>query len=576
MDLRTPWSEGIDFQNVLTEYPRMQLQRDSFQCLNGIWDYQITAKETLPDEKHWKKINVPFALGTPLSGTDEILEPGQWLWYRCQFAYKPNKKETWLNFEGVDQNCTVWINGIEVGSHEGGYSPFSINISGEIKYQNALQMCVQDHSDTGLNAYGKQRLKHGGMWYTPTAGIYGTVWLEDLNKHAVQDIKYTPDFENKTMRIDLAGDFTQAYITVAAEGKVIHKGLTGDSHYVVPLKDMHAWSPEDPFLYDVYIQTEDDMVKSYFGMRSFTSKRDARGISRFCLNDQPLFLNGLLDQGYLPESGMTYPSEEAMKEEILSVKNLGYNMVRKHAKTESRRWYYLCDTLGLLVMQDIPSGGNYYYTKMTVLPNFGIVKRDDTREDLGRSTAQSQDMYYHELDGILDNLYNAVCVFAWVPFNEGWGQFNAKEVTDYIRRYDETRLIDSTSGWFDQGCGDFHSLHYYFVPFHVPKKKDDRILILSECGGYSYLEWGHSAPKELYGYKTFRDKVKLNDAILSFYRKRILANIEKGLSGCIYTQLSDIEDECNGMYTADRRILKVDAGELRHMNQRCARRLKNE
>ncbi len=575
MTLFSKWGKSIDFKNPLPEYPRMQMQRDSFYNLNGIWEYQIVSEDAMPDPDDWKKIVVPFALGTALSGTEEVLKPKQALWYRRQFAYKPSVLETWLNFEAVDTMCIVYLNGVQVGSHAGGYTPFSINVSSQIKYQNALMVCCKDASNYGKYAWGKQKIEHGGMWYKPTAGIWGTVWLENTSVHAVQDLKITPDYDGHSVHVDLAGDFDQALITVSVKGHVIHSGVTNNKHYDAPVEDMHPWSPDDPFLYDLYVQTEDDVVRSYFGMRKFSAGRDARGIMRFELNDRPLFLSGLLDQGYSVDGSYTYVDDEAIVYELTKIKEMGFNCLRKHAKIDSRRWYYHCDRLGILVMQDMPSGGmpSYDFLTTALLPNMGFRHMKDTKPNRFTRPYAEKKYYYDELEEMLSELYNSTCIFAWVPFNEGWGQFESGKVTDKIRNYDQTRLIDSASGWHDQGCGDFDSYHSYFMPFHAHKDKKDRIVILSECGGYSYVENGHSAPEKEYGYKKFKSKLEYNDAFFDLYEKQILPEIRNGLSGCIYTQVSDVEDECNGIFSADREVIKIDERRMRRVNERCMRRL---
>ena len=574
MTLLSRWGKQLDEKAPLQEYPRMQLQRDSYLNLNGVWEYQITGLNQEPKAGKWKKIIVPFALGSKLSGTDENLMPDEALWYRKQFAYKPSVAHTWLNFEAVDQVCTVYLNGIKVGSHSGGYAPFSLDVTNTIKYQNSLMVKCTDNSDQGIFAYGKQKLDHSGMWYTPSGGIWQSVWLEDLNEHAIHDLKITPDYDEQKVYLDLAGSFSQAAITIAAAGTVVHRGLTNDMHYEAPIPDMHPWTPDDPFLYDLYIQTEDDVIKSYFGMRKFSIGHDAAGTVRFCLNNKPVFLSGLLDQGYSVDGLMTYPAEDAMTYELEKVKEMGFNMLRKHVKVECRRWYYNCDRLGILVMQDMPSGGLFDFAEMGIKPTLGMRRKSDIdNPKLGRKTTEEKETYYMELDDMLDNLYNSTSVFAWVPFNEGWGQFDSVKVTDHIRDYDSTRLIDSASGWHDQGAGDFNSIHDYFFPFKAKPPKDERILILSEFGGYTYVEHGHSEPQKPYGYKKFTDRIELDGAVNKLYEKMILENIRNGLSGCIYTQVSDVEDECNGLFTADREIIKIDPRKMKRMNDKLYRRL---
>ena len=567
------YGEQLNRKNPLPEYPRMQLQRDSYLNLNGIWEYQIVGMNEEPHSEGWKEIVVPFAMESVLSGAEETLQEDQAIWYRKQFAYKPSNLSTWLNFEAVDQECVVFVNGINVGHHIGGYAPFSFDISGTIKYQNSLMVKVMDLSDKGIHAYGKQRVNHSGMWYTPSSGIWQSVWIEDLPKHAIYDLKITPDYDKEVVLIDLAGEFDQAAITIGAYGEVIHRGLTTGKHYEAPISNMHAWSPEDPFLYDLYVQTEDDIVKSYFGMRKYSVGVDSKGMPRFMLNNRPYFFSGLLDQGYISDGLMTYPSDEAIIDEIMKVKEMGFNMLRKHIKVESRRWYYHCDRLGILVMQDMPSGGKFDFNFMGLLPTLGMRKMNDVDNDkLGRSELEEKKVYYDELDSMLDNLYNCVSVFSWVPFNEGWGQFNSEQITKHIKEYDDTRLVDSASGWHDQGAGDFLSIHDYFFPYKTKQDKYNRISILSEFGGYAYMEEGHSFAKKLYGYKKYKDKLKYNEALFELYEKMIIENIDRGLSGCVYTQLSDVEDECNGLMTMDRKVVKVDERKMRRINERIMRK----
>ncbi|MBQ6592886.1 MAG: hypothetical protein IJH98_08340 [Solobacterium sp.] len=558
----------------LPEYPRMQLQRDSFINLNGIWQYQITDGRA-PEEEDWKEILVPYPLGSELSGSKEELHPHEVLWYRRRFTFEQSRKHVLLNFEAVDQCCTVYLNDKKIGEHAGGYTPFAYDVTKYIKYNNELVVIVTDDTDRGLYAYGKQKLEHSGMWYTPTAGIWQTVWIEEVGDKAVTDLKITPDCDHSCVYLDMAGTYEQAIINVFADGVLVHRGITVEHSYTVQLDSVRYWSPEDPFLYDLYIETGEETVKSYFGMRKFSAGTDKYNVRRFMLNGRPLFLSGLLDQGYTWEGLVTYPDEAMMVKELEAIKDMGFNMLRKHAKTECRRWYWLCDRMGILVMQDIPNGGGpYSFMSTGILPNLGRIRtKDNDYKAAGRETKESRDAYYYEVDEILNALYNCVSIFAWVAFNEGWGQFDSAAATEYIKRYDTTRLVDSASGWFDQGAGDFLSRHCYFLPFKVPQE-DGRIILLSEFGGYSFLEKGHSKVDKLYGYRKYKDKGKLNKAISDLYNRMVYENIPKGLSGCIYTQVSDVEDECNGLFTFDRKVLKVDRRMMKKINDRLIRRVK--
>ena len=575
MEKLSVWGEKLYRDAPLQEYPRMNLQRDSYYNLNGIWQYQITERKADPDPSRWKEICVPFALGSQLSGTDENLMPGKALWYRKQFAYKPNGNHTWLHFEAVDMECMVFVNGMQVGTHKGGYTPFSFDISSYVAYQNSLMVRVIDDSDSGAFAYGKQKIEHGGMWYTPTAGIWGTVWMEDVPKHFVSDIKITPDYDHSCIHVSLAGNFEQALVTVASNGHVVHSGITADKVYTAPIPDMHEWTPEDPFLYDLYVQTEDDSVRSYFGMRKFSVMMDHNGHRRFALNNRILFLTGLLDQGYSIDGSYTYPSEDAMRWDIQNAKNLGFNILRKHMKVESRRYYYLADSMGMLIMQDMPCGGFHHWDFLTMglLPQIGFRRMKDTgKTPFGRMNETLKQNYYTEFHEILDTLYDFTSICSWVCFNEAWGQFEAEKVTEWVRQYDETRLIDSTSGWHDQGCGDFCSIHTYFFPFRLRKDRNERMILLSEFGGYSCPDPAHGRMQKEYGYRKYKDLKEWNAAVFRLYEEQILPAVSEGLAGCIYTQLSDVEDECNGMFTEDRKVIRIDQNRMAKINAKLKRR----
>ena len=574
--LMSSWGENINLKRPLPEYPRMYLQRDSYYSLNGEWEYQIVKDGGEISDENWKRIIVPFAIGSKLSlAEDKELGVDESICYRKRFKNTLTDNRVVLNFEAVDQETRVYLNDILVGEHVGGYSPFMLDVTSSIKVDNELIVIVKDYSDAGVYAYGKQKREHGGMWYTPSSGIWQSVWLEEIPKEGISDIKITVDYDHQSVYLNMTGEFSQAVVTVFEDKKLVHRGITSEKTYMFTLENMHSWSLDDPFLYDFYVATSDETIKSYFGMRKFSKGKDKRGIERFFLNNQPIFLSGLLDQGYTVDGLLTYASEEAIIYELTKIKEMGFNMLRVHAKVESRRFYYLCDKLGLLIMQDMPNGGGpYNFNFVGIKPNLGFKKANDHNYKLfARNSEKSRDMYYLELGCMLDNLYNFTCIFAWVPFNEGWGQFDSKEVTDYIKDYDSTRLVDSASGWYDQGAGDFNSIHNYFFPFRVPKA-DGRILILSEFGGYSYLEKEHSEAEKVYGYRKFKDRLALNEAIQKLYKKTIIPNIPKGLSGCIYTQVSDVKDECNGLFTEDREMIKIDMKKMKKINEICSRMIK--
>ncbi len=577
MPLYSKWGEAVNLAAPLPEYPRMTLQRNSFYNLNGEWEYQILQPRQMPVDNHWKKIVVPFALGCALSQTNDVLMPGEVLWYRKVFRYRPEKKHTLLNFEAVDQRCEVYLNGHRIGSHDGGYTPFSIEATNFLEETNELLVSVIDDSDESAYAYGKQRIRHGGMWYAPTSGIWQTVWLEDVGDQAILDIKVKIGFDERKVTLYLRGLFDKAKVIVSHDGRVVYEGIAQEKKHEFILADPHPWTPDDPFLYDLFIQTEDDLAKSYFGFRKFSRRVDKNGFPRFCLNNKPLFFTGLLDQGYSVDGMYTYPSDGAITYELGKIKDMGFNMLRKHVKVECRRWYYHCDRLGILVMQDMPNGaGPYDLLTTKYLPNIiGFTKMDDhDNPRLGRDDPEEQKIYYHELDEMIATLSGYTSIFCWVAFNEGWGQFEGPEVTEHIRSLDDTRLIDTASGWHDQGCGDFYSRHMYFSSNIVPKRLDHRILILSEFGGYSYLDPAHSEATKLYGYRKYKDREEMDAAFHRFYDEVIIPSIREGLSGCIYTQVADVGDECNGLFTADRKVIKVNEEKTRTLNERCIRRLR--
>lgn len=556
-------------------YPRKQFERSSYKTLNGIWKYQITEGERPVDDRLWKNIQVPFGLGSELSLTNDTLSTTQTMWMKTQFTIGEVDAHTILNFEAVDQVVRVFINGAYVGEHLGGYAPFSFEITSFIQKENEILLEINDKTDEGLLAYGLQAHEHGGMTHTPISGVWGSIWLEGLASGAITDVKITPDFDRGLVYLSLAGAYKQCVITVVENGKVVHRGITNQKAYTIPLKKFRAWSCDDPFLYRMYLQSEDDIVKTYFAMRKFSKEQDENGVTRFYLNDKPLFLSGVLDAGYSMRGGMTYESFDAMVEELKCVKDLGFNMIRKFVKQENRLFYYVCDCLGILVMQDMMNGGLEYSKRVsTFLPKIGFTKMDDTNyEKMGRKNELSRDYYYQELDAMLDTLYNSPCIFAWCLFNEGWGQFDSIKVEQHVKAYDSTRLVDCASGWHDQGGGDFNSRHLSKGSFKVPKE-DGRICILSSFGDLAYKEPGHTTANEVYGSVVFDDKLLLNEQIFTLYRNEIQPNIKKGLSGCVYSMLKDVEDHCCGILTADQKIIKIEARKMRRMNERCIRGIK--
>lgn len=571
------FSEKFNREKPLQKYPRPNLVRDSYTNLNGIWKYQIV-KNNVGFNENWKDIVVPFGVGSLLSEVLDVLKPDEDLWYRKTFKYKKVKEKTILHFEAVDQVCWIYLNGEFIGKNEGGYNPFSFDVSNYIKEDNELLVKVNDYSETGIYAYGKQRLDNKEIWYKPIAGIWQTVWLEDVNKGYIKELFITPIFDEKKVIFSLIGDYNQAIITIFENKKEVVRTITSEDSFEFEFEEFIEWNIDEPFLYDVTIETEDDFVKSYFGMRKISKEKNKKGHMRVYLNNKPVFISGILDQGYISDGIYTFPNEESMLYDIAIAKEFGFNMIRKHIKQENRRWYYLCDIMGMLVYQDMPSGG-----KPVNLISFNqaagtldIKLKDNNYKRFGREKEESRNMYYQELNNMILTLYNHPCIVTWIPFNEGWGQFDAKQVVSFIKKIDSTRLISHVSGWFDQGVSDYDSRHVYFRKYKHRKDKHNRISFLSEFGGYSYLVKRHFFGKNTYGYKMFNSKKELENSIIRLYRYEILPSVSMGLSGCVYTQLSDVEDECNGLVTYDRKVLKINPRRLKAINLRIRKVIKDE
>lgn len=575
--LLTPWGESLDREHPLLEYPRPQLQRESYLNLNGPWDYAVTMTESAPTEMQGQII-VPFSPETPLSGVGHILQPGEFLWYRRSLQLPEGfcRERVLLHFGAVDQCCTLWVNGQKAGSHTGGYLPFTFDITDLLQgAELTLLLRVTDDTDCGnVHARGKQKLKAGGIWYTPQSGIWQTVWLESVPDNYLKSLRITPLYEARRVRFELcAADAEGANIVVRMNGRVIAEEWTdkGIAEALIMDEFFRPWSPEDPFLYDVSIQLMGgDTVQSYFAMRKFSLGRDAQGLPRLMLNGAPYFHNGLLDQGYWSDGFYTAPSDEAMIHDITEMKRLGYNMLRKHIKIEPLRWYYHCDRLGMLVWQDMVNGGGAYSPlSIYVLSNLGARIRDNRYGFFSRKSKAGREEYCRELQEMVELLYNCPSIAMWVPFNEGWGQFDANEAVRLIRSLDPTRTIDHASGWYDQGGGDLYSIHWYFRPYrHKQPKEEARAVCLTEYGGYSLGIAGHTFDgKAEFGYKKIRDTADFNRAWEKLMSEEIIPAKAKGLSAAVYTQVSDVEGELNGLLTYDRRVCKADEDVFVRLNQ---------
>ncbi len=580
-ELKTKWFGDIGKGCPLSEYPRPQLERADWICLNGEYDYAITAENAEKPEAFDGKILVPFAIESAASGVQRHLHPNERLWYRRTFELneKFNGKRTILHFDAVDWQCSVWVNSVLMGEHTGGYNPFSFDITDVLKDgENELVVKVYDPTDSGHQQRGKQVHESKGFWYTPTSGIWQTVWLEPVNSCYIKNIKLTPDIDAGVIGIKTSLSCVcdgHLYAKVLDGKEVVFDGeITADAK--IPVKDAKLWSPENPFLYDIHLTLdcngEKDEVKSYFGMRKYSIMKDDKGIPRLALNNKPYFQKGLLDQGYWPESQLTPPCDEAMIFDIEKMKELGFNMLRKHIKTEPLRWYYHCDRLGMLVWQDMVSGGQYIGTMLAGgLPIFSIHVKDNIYNAFKRGKPEWREEFKSELWEMIDNLYNSVSICCWVPFNEGWGQFDALEIGKKVKEIDPSRFVDHASGWHDQKGPDFKSMHRYTVPVTAPTRftRRGRPFVLSEFGGYSWNIENHVWNKDRsFGYIMFKNSKKLTAAYKRLHEKQIFRLIEKGLCATVYTQVSDVEFEVNGIYSYDRKVLKIDKDVLIDINSK--------
>ena len=578
----------------LAEYPRPAMRRDSCEILNGPWQYAITQTAEYPAA--WQgSILVPYSPEAPASGVGRTLQPGQWLHYHRLFAPPAGEGgRVLLHFGAVDYACAVQVNGHLAGGHRGGYWPFTLDITDLLNGtgRNSLWVAVQDPTGHGTQARGKQTLKPGGMFYPAQSGIWQTVWLERVPDNYIQTLTVTPDYDARTVTVRVhtakPGGAVNLWAMVRAGGVTIAEDWgndeadqDGEVTLNIPEEHFFPWSPDTPFLYDLTVGTNQgeeaglDTVHSYFALRKWSCAPDAHGVLRFCLNDKPILLNGLLDQGYWPEGLYTPPSDAAVERELSEVKALGFNLLRKHAKIEPQRWYYHCDRLGLIVWQDIVNGGSAYNLWfVTYLTNVlqPLLRRfpdgKACRRLLSRAKPAGREEYAHELADTVQALRCHPCIACWVPFNEGWGQFDAGKAVQALRALDGTRLVDEASGWFDQGGGDVHSLHNYFYPLRIRPQK--RTVALSEYGGIAWPMPGHEPPRKTYGYGTAKDRQELTARYKKLQLKTVLPQLEKGLSALVYTQLTDVEDEVNGLFTYDRAAVKPDANAVRSVNAALA------
>lgn len=581
--LVTPWGEDLDTACVLPEYPRPQMQRDSYISLNGYWEYAFTKEEDFPSE-YEGKILVPFSPESSLSGVNRQLQPDEFLWYRYPLPLPPTEKKNsvsqrlLLHFGAVDYKAQIYINRQMVMTHLGGYLPFYVDITDFLKESNnELIVKVQDTTGLESQARGKQTLQRGGIFYTAQSGIWQSVWMEQVPASYIEKLWFETDYDAQKVTAHitlLAKEKEPSLCLTVFDGKqeilkqTLHCKDSGSISlsFSMPKEHFHPWSPETPFLYDVEITFETDVIKSYFAMRLYSIEKSneiSGNVPVFCLNHKPYFLMGILDQGYWPDGLYTAPSDEALLYDITTMKSLGFNMLRKHIKLENARWYYHCDRLGIIVCQDMVNGGSSYHMPVisylpTLCPSISGHIRDSHYAMLSRKDLKARLQWEKECLETVEYLKFFPSIAIWVPFNEGWGQFDTVRITNLIKKADPSRLIDSASGWFDQNCGDFISVHNYFRPLSVSVKKwENRAFFLSEYGGFACHIKGHSSVERIFGYKRYDTLSDFQNAYHELIKKSLLPLRAKGLSGAVYTQLSDVEEEVNGLLTYDRKINKL-------------------
>ncbi|KXB08270.1 hypothetical protein AKJ55_01235 [candidate division MSBL1 archaeon SCGC-AAA382M17] len=563
--LFTSWAEEVSPKNALPEYPRPMMKRDHWKNLNGLWDFQITSKMRGPRE-YKREILVPYPVESALSGVKETVGADNRVWYKRSFTVdNPYENgHVLLHFGAVDWESDVFINGKHVGKHQGGYDPFTYDITKYIQSSGPqeLEVTAWDPTDLGYQPVGKQTHDPRSIWYTAVTGIWQTVWLEFVPQSYIKDLKITPQLDHSRVKVEVCANHVSQHYQVkviAKDGNQKVGTSIGfhDNRLFVELDHPKLWSPQHPFLYDLKVQLLDekgngvDQVESYFGMRKISLGKGKGGYTRLFLNNKPLFQLGPLDQGWWPDGLYTAPTDEALKYDIKVTKDLGFNMLRKHVKVEPQRFYYWCDKMGILVWQDMPSG--------------------DMRP--GRIPCRSEasaEQYKKEYKNLIQDFYNHPSIVMWVPFNEGWGQFQTCEIVKMTKKLDPTRLVDNASGWTDRQVGDVHDIHSYPGP-DMPETEDNRAAVHGEFGGQALVVKDHlwltdfsRAPGH---YKTSRSKEKLQNQYNDLLQK-VFPLKEQGLAAAVYTQITDVETEVNGFMTYDRKVIKFDQEHIREIHQR--------
>lgn len=569
--MQTEWAKEVTPEKVLPEYPRPIMERKDWKNLNGLWDYAIIRRGNMLPDLFEGKILVPFAIESSLSGVGKHISDNEELVYQRFFTLPSSwkGKEIILHFGAVDWKAEVWVNDIKVGNHIGGYTPFSFNITPalQVKGSNKLVVRVFDPTDKGFQPRGKQVSKPSGIWYTSVSGIWQTVWLEPVNRSYIQDLKISSDIDLNMLKIESivsSEDKDLIVIVKVFDGIDLvaeNKSICGQTVDIIMPENRKLWSPDNPFLYwlEVTLLKKDgkilDWVKSYAAMRKYSIGRDKNGIVRLELNNEPLFQFGLLDQGWWPDGLYTAPTDEALLYDIQQTKALGFNMIRKHVKVEPARWYSYCDKIGLIVWQDMPNGDR--------ISDWVSKEYYDGREM--KRSSESEENYLKEWKDIIDHLYSYPCIGTWIPFNEAWGQFNTKQVVAWTKDYDPSRLVNPASGGNHFTCGDMLDLHSYPNP-QLYLYDAQRANVLGEYGGIALALEGHLWEKdENWGYVKFDSPNSATNEYVK-YANELLNLVNKGLSGAVYTQTTDVEKEVNGLMTYDRKVLKLNKGRLKEIN----------
>jgi beta-galactosidase/beta-glucuronidase len=562
--LTTRWTADVSPRNPLPEYPRPQMVRKQWQNLNGLWQFAVAPKDAPKPSAFEGSILVPFPIESALSGVKRMVSENERIWYRrlIDLPLSWRGKRILLHFGAVDFEAKVWINGLEVGTHRGGYDAFSFDITDALRSGlNELVVSAWDPTDAGTQPRGKQVRKPHGIWYTPVSGIWQTVWLEPVNAASITGLKITPDVDGGAILVEpitpaLLGDYRLEIVVKDRGSKVASAVIQPGKEARILIPKPKLWSPEKPFLYDLTVnlnlgRRHMDTVQSYFGMRKISLGKDHKGFTRIMLNNEPYFQFGPLDQGFWPDGIYTAPTDQALRYDIEMTRKLGFNMARKHVKVEPARWYYWCDKLGLLVWQDMPSGDKYI---------------SGQQPDITR-TPESGRQFEQELTSLVAGLYNHPSIVTWVPYNEGWGQWDTARISEMVKKLDPSRLVNSVSGWTDRGVGDMNDMHKYPGP-GAPEPERNRATVLGEFGGLGLPMPGHTWQAEKnWGYRSFTDRTSLQAAYLDLIAKLFPLIEEKGLSAAVYTQTTDVEIEVNGLMTYDRAVVKMDPKTIADANK---------